>query len=131
LSRRFSAVFVTLALVAGQAGVCAGWMPTPEARMRCCSDEAPCPMHKSDSEDDGAKRVVSQAEADTCCAASENDTSAPSSSTFNLNVPLAVFPSPLHVVLPATATPTSARRTLIPLPLSHVPKHVLLSVFLV
>jgi hypothetical protein len=130
-SRRASAILVTLALVAGQGGVCAGWMPTPEARMACCSANGPCPMHKSDSEDDGSKRVVSQAEADRCCAASEHEDSTPSQSNAAFFVTLAVALSPIPGLLPAPEAHADIWRASVPIPTGHVPKHVLLSVFLV
>jgi hypothetical protein len=130
-SRRLSAALLTLALAAGQAGVCAGWMPTAEARMACCSDEGPCPMHKSGSRDDGSKRVVTQAEADGCCAASERDDSAPSPSSAAFFVTLAVVVSPVSALLPEPQSHADISRASVPIPTPHVPKHLLLSVFLV
>jgi hypothetical protein len=129
--RRLSTIFLALALVAGQAGACAGWMPTAEARMACCSEDGPCPMHKSDSEDDGSKRVVSQAEADRCCAASEHEDSTPSQSNAAFFVTLAVALSPIPGLLPAPEAHADIWRASVPIPTGHVPKYVLLSVFLV
>lgn len=130
-SRRLSAVLLALALAAGQAGVCAGWMASPEARMACCSEDGPCPMHKPDSEGDESKRVVSQAEADRCCAASEQDDSAPSPTGPAFSVALAVALSPVPALLPRPESHASIPRASVPIPPAHVPKHVLLSVFLV
>jgi hypothetical protein len=131
LGRRLSALFLTLALAATQAAVCAGWMTTPEARMACCSEGGACPMHKSDSPNSSSAQTVSQAEADSCCAASEGDQSSQSSSTFASTISLAVLgtPSPLPTVADVAVRP--ARTAAVPLPPGHVPKHVLLSVFLV
>lgn len=129
-SKRLSAVLLTLALAAGQAGVCAGWMATPEARMACCSDDGPCPMHKSESED-GPTRVVTQAEADRCCAASEHEDSTPSQSNAGFFLTLAVALSPIPGLLPAPEAHADIWRASVPIPTGHVPKHVLLSVFLV
>jgi hypothetical protein len=131
LSRRLSAIFLTLAVVAGQAGVCPGWMPTAEARMACCSGDGPCPMHKPDSESDGSKRVVSQAEADRCCAASEPDDSAPSRSNLAFSVTLAVVISPVPVLIPQPEAHADIWRASVPIASARVPKHLLLSVFLV
>ena len=131
LANRLSAVFLTLALVAGQAGVCAGWMATPEARMACCSDQGLCLMHKSDSADDESKGVVSQAEADRCCAASEQDDSAPSPTGPAFSVTLAVALSPVSALIPAPQAAVELWRASVPIPTAHVPKHLLLSVFLV
>ena len=119
-----------LALAAGQAGVCAGWMATHEARMACCSDDGPCPMHRSESED-GPTRVVTQAEADRCCAASEHEDSTPSQSNAAFFVTLAVALSPIPGLLPAPEAHADIWRASVPIPASHVPKHLLLSVFLV
>ena len=129
-SRRVSVVLLTLALAAGQAGVCAGWMATPEARMACCSDDGPCPMHKSESED-GPTRVVTQAEADRCCAASEHEDSTPSQSNAAFFVTLAVALSPIPALLPEPEPHPDIWRAAVPISTAHVPKHLLLSVFLV
>ena len=130
-SKRLSAVLLTLALAVGQAGVCAGWMPTAEARMACCSDDGPCSMHKSDSEHDESKRVVSQAEADRCCAASEQDDSAPLPAGPAFSVTLAVVLSPVSALIPDPQAAVELWRASVPIPTTHVPKHLLLSVFLV
>ena len=65
-SRRAAVLVLTLALVVGNAALCAGWAATPEARMACCAKEAECPMHKSDSSDTDGHHVVTQAQADRC-----------------------------------------------------------------
>jgi hypothetical protein len=117
-----------LALAAGNAAVCAGWMPTPEARMACCSDT--CPMHESDSGQSGSGRAVTQAEADSCCAESERDDAAPSASVFVLTVPLAALTGPVPFVIPDFAA-SEAWRTHVPVPGTRVAKHLLLSVLLV
>jgi hypothetical protein len=132
LAHRVSAVFLCLGLFAGNAAaVCAGWLATPEARMACCTGDGPCPMHKSDSDDQGAKRVISQVEADRCCASSDRDESAPSSPSFVLTVALALVTSPVPFVVPQIAPALGTWRTVVPIAATHVPKHLLLSVFLV
>lgn len=129
-SRRLAAVALTLALFAGNVAVCAGWAATPEARMACCSDSA-CPMHKSDSPGSHTQRVVSQADADSCCASAEREAPGPSTPTFAMTISWAVLGA--AIILPAY-TPAlvlgEAWRHLTPIPASPVPKHVLLSVFL-
>jgi hypothetical protein len=130
VSRRFSAAFLALALVAGQAGVCAGWMPTPEARLACCSDDEPCPMHTSESQD-GSRRVVTQAEADRCCAASEQDDSAPSPSGAAFFVALGVVLRPVPALIPYPQAHVELWRASVPTPTARVSRHLLLSVFLV
>jgi hypothetical protein len=131
LVRRISTVLVTLALAAGNVGLCAGWMPTAEARMACCAENDSCPMHKSDSSAGDEMRVVSQADADRCCASSSTDDSAPSPAAFALTSPLAIVTSPVPFVLPQPQTYHQFWRSLVPGPPTDVPRHVLLSVFLV
>jgi hypothetical protein len=98
--------------------------------MACCTD-GDCPMHKSASREVGSRHSVSQAEADSCCAASERDNSAPSPSIFVLSVALAVIPGAFQLVIPDHATARDAWRTLVPFPSEHVPRHLLLSVLVV
>lgn len=132
LAHRVSAVLLCLGLVAGNAAaVCAGWRAAPEARMACCTGDGLCPMHKPESDEQGAKRVVSQAEADRCCASSERDESAPSSPSFVLTVVLAVVTSPVPFAVPQIGPALEAWRTVVPIPATHVSKHLLLSVLLV
>ena len=126
---RLSAVLLTLALALGQAGVCAGWMATPEARMACCADDGSCPMHKSRARDDGSTRV-SQAEADRCCAASEPDPPpAPAGPAFSATLAPPVSPVGVMIPEPESRRDTASRSA--PGPAAHVPRYLLLSVFLV
>jgi hypothetical protein len=127
-SRRLPAVVLTFALGAGQAGVCAGWMPTAEARMACCTEDGPCLMHESDSQD-GPTRVVTQAEADRCCALSEQDDPSPSPTSPAFFTTLAVALSPVPQLLPEPEPHAGIARAAARIPAAHVPKHVLLSVF--
>jgi type IV pilus biogenesis protein CpaD/CtpE len=130
LSRRLPAVLLTIALVGGNAALCAEWAATPEARMSCCSDDADCPMHKSDRSASDSHRGMSQAQADSCCASSERNSSSQSTQTFTLTIPSGSISE--SVVLPATVSAAVAREWWrVPLSKSSIPKHVLLSVFLV
>lgn len=88
-------------------------------------------MHRSESDHDGANRVMSQAEADRCCASSERDESGLSSASFVLAVALAPIASPVSFVVPEIGSAIEAWRTLVPIPTTHVSKHLLLSVLLV
>jgi hypothetical protein len=132
LARRVSAIALSIALAAGQAAVCAGWMPTPEARMACCSEGGKCPMHKGDSHSSGSERVPTQAQADSCCASSEGRTSDQSNPTFAPAITAAVLGawSVLPADVPALVL-SDGWRTSAPRRVAPVPKHVLLSVFLV
>jgi hypothetical protein len=132
LAHRVSVVLLCLGLATGNAAaVCAGWLATPEARQACCTGDGPCPMHKSDPHEQDSKRVVSQAEADRCCASSERDESTPSSPSFVLTVALALVTSPVPFVVPQIGPALEAWRTGVPIPATHVSKHLLLSVLLV
>ena len=130
--RRFSAAALSLALLAGDVAQCAGWAATPEARMACCADEATCPMHRSEGQGAGDRRIVTQVQADGCCAASEPDRSDQSTPTFAATISSAVLGT--ATALPATLPVFVLRgawQVAVPLPPSSVPKHVRLSVFLV
>ena len=133
LVQRLAALALTFALVAGNAAaICAGWLPTPEARMACCADGAECPMHKGDSQGSASQRVLTQAQADSCCAASERESSDQSNPAFATAITVAVLGA--GIVLPASVPAlvlTDAWRTSAPIPVAPVPRHVLLSVFLV
>lgn len=129
-SARLAVVLVAVALAAGQPGVCAGWMASPEARMACCSDGGSCPMHKSEREA-GSTRIITQAEADRCCAASEQDDSAPAPSAAAFFIALGIVRSPVPALLPEPQAHMERWRALVAIPPPHVAKHLLFSVFLV
>lgn len=129
--RRLSAVLLTVGLLAGNAAVCAGWLPTPEARMACCAAGIECPMHKGDSGRSASERVVTQAEADACCASSERESSSQPGPTFVAITSAVLGPA---MVLPPSVPPlvlSDGWRATVPIPMAPIPKHVLLSVFLV
>ena len=131
LAQRLAALALTFALMAGNDAICAGWMPTPEARMACCADGCECPMHKGDSHRSGSERVLTQAQADSCCASSENKNSNQFSPTFVAVITAAVLGAgnvlPAHI--PALVL-SDGWRTSAPIPVAPVPTHLLLSVFL-
>ena len=129
---RLAALALTFGLIAGNAAICAGWMPGPEARMACCADGADCPMHKGGSHHSGSSRVPTQDQADSCCALSEGPHSSPPTAT--LGTIITVTGLGAGTVLPATVPPlvlTDGWRSGVPRPVAPVPRHLLLSVFLV
>jgi hypothetical protein len=130
LSRRIIALTLTALVAAGNPAICAGWAATPEARMACCNDGQPCSMHKGRSEG-SATQSVTQAQADSCCALSEQEQSGQSNQAFAAPVSSAVL-GPGIVVPPAQPrlVVTDAWRTGTPVPSPPVSKHVLISVFL-
>jgi hypothetical protein len=129
--RRLSAVCVALTLAVGGPAVCAGWLPTPEARMACCTSDGSCSMHKAESHADHSAQAVTQAEADRCCATSDQDDATPTPSATAFVVSLALVPSPVPVVLADAPIRADAWRTAVPISVTRVPRHLLLSVFLV
>lgn len=132
LVHRLAVLALTLGLMAGNAAICAGWMPTPEARMACCAEGGDCPMHKDDSHHSGPERVLTQAEADRCCASSEEKSPNQSNPSFVTAITAAVLGA--GVVVPAGVPAlvlSDAWRSSAPIPGATVPKHLLLSVFLV
>ena len=131
LLHRLAALTLTFGLMAGNAAICAGWLPTPEARMACCADGGQCPMHKGDSHRSGSGRVLTQVQADSCCASSEGRDSSQSTPSFVTAITAATLG--VGVVLPANVPAlvlSDGWRTSAPIPVAPVPKHLLLSVFL-
>jgi hypothetical protein len=131
LSRRLVAIAAILTLCGGNLAVCAGWQATPEARMACCRNEATCPMHTSESRHSGSNHTVTQAQADNCCAGSERTHSTTTNSTFVLSGIVALAPATMPVVTSSNVPALQDWRAFVPLPVSPVPKHLLLSVLLV
>jgi len=132
LARRLRAIGLILALAAGNGAACAGWALTPEARMSCCTESGDCPMHKEHAHHSGGTSLVTQAQVDSCCASSESHDSNQSSPTSIVVISGAVLGP--GVVVPETAPAlvlSDAWRTAALIPRAPVPKHVLLSVFLV
>jgi hypothetical protein len=89
-------------------------------------------MHAGGTHGAGATHAPTQAEADTCCAASEQDSSNSPVPPLVTAVPAAVLNS--GVVLPQSVPSLVLRdswRTVLPFPTRPVPTYVLLSVFLI
>ena len=132
MAQRLSAIVMSVALLGGNAALCVGWATSPEARMACCSEGDACPMHKGESDAAGSGRVITQVQADNCCALSERENSSQTSPTFAAAITSAVLGP--AVVLPASVPAlvlSDGWRTTVPIPNAAIPKHVLLSVFLV
>jgi hypothetical protein len=100
--------------------------------MACCSERGACPMHKSGADESGRQRVITQAQADRCCASSEREASTQSTQAFSATMSSAVLGSAIILPFSVPALVLSdAWRAVAPIPGTPVPKHVLLSVFLV
>jgi hypothetical protein len=129
--RRLSLCVLSLALVTASVRECAGWQATPEARMACCEKGGTCPMRKK-AAPGAAKSVLTQSEADACCAASEPQSSQQSGDALATTITVAVLGTPAVMAEPTPGLVLTDRwRTVTPLPATPVPKHVLLSVFLI
>jgi hypothetical protein len=131
LTRQLAAMAAVLTLCVGNLSVCAGWQSTPEARMACCTNGTRCPMHKSESRGSGSTHVMSQAQADSCCAAASNRTEASTADPAFVLSSTTALPVSASVVVPVAVPALQEWRALVPLPVSPVPKHLLLSVLLV
>lgn len=126
------AVLVLLFLASGSmAGVCAGWQGSAEARLACCQDEAHCPMHATKERGPAPDTSVSQVDADRCCASAERGAATPSSSAYAAGTTLAVSAGPIPAVGPDVAVFRETPVSRVPIDLSPVPRHLLLSVFLI
>lgn len=127
---RFVTVLVLVVLPTSAWAQCAGWQRTAEGRMACCAQAQQCPMHQGTNAS-VSHRPVTQEQADTCCALSERVPSTPFSSSQIAPITLAVVSAPASVVLPDLARLPSGCQALVPITVSPVPRHLLLSVFLV
>jgi hypothetical protein len=124
---RAFALLLTLALTAGNIGVCAGWAASAAARMACCAEDAACPMDTSVAHTHG---TMSQAQADSCCAVSERQSTDSRRTVAAVDTPTALRPAfSLWQTVPAPLL----RRAWIAPPRCGpgVSRHVLHSVFLV
>ena len=131
LIRHVAAIAMALALSAGNAAVCAGWQATPDARMACCMNGTSCPMHESEGHGHSTDGGVSQAQADSCCAASaQRHDSAAAGVTFVASGAVALVPVALFAV-PVNRFAAHEWRACVPLPVSSTPTHLRLSVLLV
>jgi hypothetical protein len=137
LSHRLSALVLALTLAASPMAQCAGWMAGPEARMACCAGGGGCPMHAEGAHESSAPVSLSQADADRCCGAAEQDdassspTSPSSPTTLAFSAWMAMIAGPVPMVVPAAADHPDAWRTRLPLPGSPPAQHLLISVLLV
>ena len=131
VSRRLAALMLTATLAVGNVALCDGWAATPEARMACCNDGQPCPMHTASSDGASAAQAVTQAQADSCCALSEQEQAPQSPQALAAPVSSAILgPGILVPAAPPRPVLTDAWRTGPPVLSPPVSKHVLLSVFL-
>jgi hypothetical protein len=86
-------------------------------------------MHRSGGEESTPQTVITQAQADSCCASAERSDSTPSTSSNVAGFPVALVTPQIPALRPDVAVfrARSAPAT----DVSPVPKHLLLSVFLI
>jgi hypothetical protein len=130
--RRISVLTLMLALVDGHVAVCAGWQATPEARMDCCTEDCACPMHEGQTHSSDSGKVLTQGQADSCCASSEREDSSHSNPSILAPISNVVLGEGVIIPPPIPSLVLSDNwRTAVPIPAAPVARHVLLSVFLV
>ena len=125
LARRIGAVAIVVAICVGNLAVCAGWQATPQARMACCTNRTSCAMHGSDD----AVVAISQEQADGCCASQSSRTQ--SSVADSQVLPSKAIALAIVTNVVVTVPAVQAWRTVLPLPVSPVPKHLVLSILLI
>ena len=124
---------LTLLVTAGNLAVCAGWQGTAAARMACCAGPDGCPMHAHGADDPtgSTTSVLSQAQADACCASSSDSgdtTPTPHGLAWSWAPPIIAFT--LADVAPAMRREPGRAHASRPPPVRSVPRHLLLAVFL-
>jgi hypothetical protein len=129
IARAVTAVLIAV-MSAGPVSLCGGWQATPEARLACCLDGAACPMHTSDDDGPGATRAVTQAEADSCCAASEQGDASPTARPLTA-VRVMTIATESILLPPQTATHAWSQPVIVPHHGHAASRHLLLSVFIV
>ena len=98
--------------------------------MACCLEGVACSMHSSENHGGIETRAVTQADADSCCAASEQDDASPTAkSLVAVAAPLAAA-APILLLPPATPHAMAQYRRA-PDRVFDVPRNILLSVFLI
>jgi hypothetical protein len=129
-SRLIAVLFLVLATAPGNLAMCAGWKSTPEARMACCAAGAMCPMRAHGAATAAPHRAITQAAADSCCAAAERSDATPSSA-YVLAGPMAVSTAALPALDFGPAWRPSSRAFESPPPARTVARHLLLAVILI
>jgi hypothetical protein len=132
VSRLVATAVVVIALLGAGVAPCAGWQSTPKDRADCC-EKGQCPGEISNgaSHPGGHSGNLSQAQADQCCATSEQKNQQGSAQSVNAAFVL-LQPVAVPVTLPlAVPLPDRAFPDVIPIHPPPTPLHVLFSVFLV
>jgi hypothetical protein len=126
VTHRLGSVAVAVALSANAWAACAGWQPTAGARRACCASGT-CPGHEATPASGNGDRA--QAAADSCCAGSERSDSRESGPAFASSFTIAVLGP--AVWAPPRLARAERQSSQAPIPPPAVPRHALLSVFLI
>ena len=131
MASRLTSVVLVLALFGAGVAPCAGWESTAQARHDCCVD-GQCPDQiEADSHSENHPGGVTQAQADQCCANSEQQNQQ-RSAQFAGSTFLLLPPSERVVVAAADITPPERTDPFaVPVPSPPARLHLLYSVFLV
>jgi hypothetical protein len=124
---RHVAALLTLFVLSVRGVPCAGWQSTEQGRHDCCI-EGQCPAQLESS---SHSHDMSQAEADRCCATSEERQQQQSAQSFGV-----IFVVAAPVELPASFAdavrpPEHLQPDVLPVPSPPARLHLLFSVFLV
>jgi hypothetical protein len=128
---RVAILVAIIALTFSTSVQCAGWQESADARMACCAHETECPMHPAGADRSQSHRPVTQTQADNCCSISEQSSSTPSASSHD-GVSVLLVPSMLSAVPLLDAAPVHYTwHAVTAISVAPVPRHLLLSVFLI
>jgi hypothetical protein len=129
--RSLSALLLALALSLGDPALCVGLMAQPDPPMACCADGQPCPMHAPDAEAAGSAHHRPERAPDDCCLLSGQPGAVPVASTTAVSAPHGVVSAVDSRRVDPVRAHAGPAHALEWSPGPHVPRHVLLSVFLV
>jgi hypothetical protein len=131
LMTRVVTLIAIITLTFNTSAQCAGWQETAEARMACCANETECPMHPAGPGGAQSPRSVTQSQADACCSLSEHSSSTPSASSHDSLYTLIAQSTLSTVPLLDTAPVNHTWHAVTAISAVPVPRHLLLSVFLI
>jgi hypothetical protein len=131
LMMRAVTLVAVIALTFSASLQCAGWQESAEARMACCAKETECPMHPASPDGSQGHRTVTQTQADTCCSLSEQSSSTSSASSHDSLYTLVALSTLSAVPLLGTAPVHHTWHAVTAISVVPVPRHLLLSVFLI
>lgn len=128
LLRRVAASALILIVSVGGLGCCAAWAASADAEMGRRADGDACPMHQAPNPDDTTTALQAT---ESCCPPVARADATPAVAPFAPMTVLAPAVGPASFVVPSTGHPRQAQQAPAFVPGSPVPKHLLLSVFLI